>query len=201
MNDGFTRREALGLGAGLLSALAWGCAARDDGHPAIGAAMGEGASPVPGAPLSPEDGYEAWLRYRPLAPARRDALAALLGDGIRFEQEATPVLASACDELVRGLSAMLGETVGAAGTGGLLLGPAASSAAIRTRVSEAELEAAGAEGYVLRTFEGDGGPRLVIASLGERASSTALPPAPPPPGGRRSATVDATERPRLRSAS
>lgn len=170
MNDRITRREALGLGAGFLSVLAWGCAAReDDGASAVGAGMSEAeGSPFPSA-LTPEDGYEAWLRYRPLSPARQEALGALVAGGIGVDPTATPVLAAARDELLRGLSAMVGREVRASSPAEarILLG-VGSSPAIRAHVREAEIDAAGDEGYVLRSATRSGAPRLVIASRGDR---------------------------------
>src|SRR5262245_27533950 len=62
-----------------------------------------------GAHARAETGYDGWLRYAPIEPALRDRFASvprrlvLLGD--------SPVLRTARDETVRGLTSMLGEPV------------------------------------------------------------------------------------------
>ena len=60
-------------------------------------------------PAAAEDGYELWLRYRPLADA------AAQGQRARFAQlvapASTPTQRAARDELLRGLGGLLGARV------------------------------------------------------------------------------------------
>ncbi|WP_413341711.1 alpha-glucuronidase family glycosyl hydrolase, partial [Massilia sp. CT11-108] len=55
-----------------------------------------------------EDGYDLWLRYRPLPAAQRTALAAA-ATGITAPDD-TPTVRAAGAELKRGLAGMLGRT-------------------------------------------------------------------------------------------
>jgi alpha-glucuronidase len=59
-----------------------------------------------------EDGYELWLRYRPLAPAEQARYRALTGGIVAPSGSAT--VDAAVGELQRGLGAMLGRTGGIA---------------------------------------------------------------------------------------
>ncbi|WP_203433473.1 alpha-glucuronidase family glycosyl hydrolase [Jiangella asiatica] len=104
-----------------------------------------------GAPPD-EDGYELWLRYRPVEPgdllaAYRRRLTHVVRDG-----DAEP-LASAAGELVRGLSGLLGRPVeeapAPARDGAVVLGTGASPI-VAAHVPAGDLDAVGAEGYLLR---------------------------------------------------
>jgi alpha-glucuronidase len=115
------------------------------------------------APATAEDGYDLWLRYRPLpeAQAARSApmLQRLLVDG------ATPARAAARDELSRGLQGLLGRAPAQAdriGPGTLVLGTPASLPALRPLA--AELSALGDEGFLIRHVELDGQRALVVAA-------------------------------------
>src|SRR5690606_23845352 len=80
------------------------------------------------------------------------------------------VLDSVRDELARGLSGLLGQTVReAGGSDGLLVGTR-SSASVRALVRDDVLDRAGAEGHVLRAIEHGGRRRLVLASNTERGA-------------------------------
>ena len=117
---------------------------------------------------SAETGYDAWLRYAPLDPAARDRHASLprqivsLGD--------SPVLRTARDEVVRGLTSMLGAPVTAAVTRGrdpvVLLG-------VLPRVRDVLKDTAiptqiGADGFWLGTVATRQGAIVVVAGGSER---------------------------------
>lgn len=113
-----------------------------------------------------EDGYELWLRYRPVADTERmaryrDAIgsAAVLGAGptagiIRAElARALPVL------LDRNTAVM--EQVPAGG--GLVAGTVAALAAAGIAISPAGGHGMGEEGFLIRAQETGGGRRLIVA--------------------------------------
>jgi len=110
-------------------------------------------------PAAAEDGYELWLRYRPLAPAVAASVRAAVGtirvDGARSD----PTLRAAAAELHRAFGAMVGQT-GQGGT--LIVGTPASSPAIAAL--HLPLEAVGDEGYLLRSTTVGGKPATVIAA-------------------------------------
>jgi alpha-glucuronidase len=111
-----------------------------------------------------EDGYDLWLRYKPLpAPERaRDAPQArtLVGEA------ATPTLRAARDELVRGLGGLTGAAPRlagkVAGEGAVVFGTPRSSHLIAGL--RLPLEKVGPEGYVVRSVRIDGRPATVIAA-------------------------------------
>ncbi|WEF35722.1 alpha-glucuronidase family glycosyl hydrolase [Pseudoduganella chitinolytica] len=96
-----------------------------------------------------EDGYDLWLRYRPLAGAER---AAVLRHARTLVAPAapSPTVQAALDELRRGVQGMTGRAPTAAGraaAGAIVLGtPASLPAALRPSA----LAALGREGYVIR---------------------------------------------------
>jgi alpha-glucuronidase len=106
-----------------------------------------------------EDGYDLWLRYRPVeAGAYQGAARSLVvaGDG--------PVLASAAAELERGLGGMLGAAPKRAATvedGAILLGTAASPLIEGLKL---HLSRVGTEGYLLRSMRVGGKRATVIAA-------------------------------------
>lgn len=113
------------------------------------------------AALPPEDGYDLWLRYRPLEATRaakvRPHALSIVGDG-------SPTLIAAHEELQRGLGGMLGEAppVGnSISDGALVLGTPASSSVIREL--GLPLEKLGPEGFVIRTTRIKEHPVTVIA--------------------------------------
>ena len=111
-----------------------------------------------------EDGYELWLRYRPLdAEQARDYRA-------RFAQLVAPaqtdVQRVTREELVRGLGGMLGraptQAQRADRAGALLVGTPASLPAI-ARLG-LELDGLGDEGYLIRSVQADGRAATVVAA-------------------------------------
>ncbi|MFA5962490.1 MAG: alpha-glucuronidase family glycosyl hydrolase [Sphingomonas sp.] len=98
------------------------------------------------APLRAEDGYDLWLRYRPLPAARAGDLRARAvitrGD--------SPTLRAATDELRRGLSGLSGSPMPTRPTpaaGAVVLATAGDRAAAALRLPVAAL---GDEGYVVK---------------------------------------------------
>jgi len=118
------------------------------------------------APLaSAEDGYDLWLRYRPLEPewrfAYRESLRSLV-----MPQPESPTLAAARGELQRGLTGLLGETLTLAekirDDGALLVGTPDSSPLIAGL--KLPLESLGKEGYLIRGVEIRGRKGIAIAA-------------------------------------
>ena len=122
--------------------------------------------PTP-APAVAEDGYELWLRYRPvsdtaLRESYRGAVTCILVEG------SSPTLRVAADELGRGLSGLLGAPVpavsGPVRDGLLLAGTPAGSPLVASLGLAADLARAGDEGFVLRAMAVGGRPAIVIAA-------------------------------------
>ncbi|WP_426803905.1 alpha-glucuronidase family glycosyl hydrolase [Stenotrophomonas sp. SrG] len=111
-----------------------------------------------------EDGYNLWLRYAPLEPVLAADYATQLGEVVVPDQ--TPTLRAARDELVRGLTGLLGtapriQNESSAGRV-LALGTPQSSALIAP--FREELESLGEEGYLLKRTRRDGRDMLLVAS-------------------------------------
>jgi alpha-glucuronidase len=110
-----------------------------------------------------EDGYDLWLRYRPVeAPAQtnyRAVTAALLPRG----DSAT--IKAATDELQRGLGGLLGKVVPVAsnitGNGSVIFGTPANSPLIKSLAEP--LSKLGREGYLIRSMMAQGHRVTVIA--------------------------------------
>jgi len=98
-----------------------------------------------------EDGYDLWLRYRPVGGAAAVGEVTVLGD--------SPTLAAARTELERGLTGLRGSAP--AGRTALLAG---TSAQAQIAALKLPLQAAGAEGYVIRSVTVGGRPTTVIAA-------------------------------------
>jgi alpha-glucuronidase len=115
------------------------------------------------SPAWAEDGYEAWLRYRPLDAAmlaRNAPAATALVTG-----RASPTLDVAAKELRMGLGAMLARplaTAAAVQNGAIIIGTTASSPVIAAL--KLDLSGAGKEGYVLRSMAVEGRRATVIAA-------------------------------------
>jgi alpha-glucuronidase len=111
-----------------------------------------------------EDGYDLWLRYRPLAVERREALAAA-ATAIVAPAEPSVTMRAAVAELTAGVAGLAARTVPVTQTvtdGGLLIGTPRHSAPIaHLKLSLAPL---GAEGYLIRTLMLDGHRVTVIAA-------------------------------------
>ena len=115
------------------------------------------------APASAEDGYELWLRYRPIeaaAAADYRTVATQLTPGGE-----SPSIAAATAELRHGLTGLLGTTPGVsetAGAGALIYGtPAGSSQIAALHLDLGDL---GREGYMIRSLRIDDRPVTVIAA-------------------------------------
>ncbi|HEU4603933.1 MAG TPA: alpha-glucuronidase family glycosyl hydrolase [Steroidobacteraceae bacterium] len=114
------------------------------------------------AALPGEDGYDLWLRYRPLqsdtAHTYKEALSSIA------VTNPSPTLAAARDELVRGLSGLLGtgvEVTDRIRDGAIVLGTPTNSTAIRDL--KLDLRALGREGYVIENRVANGLHVIVIA--------------------------------------
>ena len=126
-------------------------------------------------PAAAEDGSDLWLRYEKAGDKQyRRAVTAVVVDnvhandvhrhtpGLRMEPGSTERLVessleAARDELVRGLSGLLGRRVPVAtGTprGAVVVGTRESSATVRRHVSRRDLASVGDEGYVIRSVSG-----------------------------------------------
>ena len=109
-------------------------------------------------PAAAEDGYDLWLRYRPLPPALRQVYAPRLAQ--LSVTASSPTLKAARQELERGLDGLLGERPGLGGV--LIAGTPRSSATIaRLRL---RLEGLGDEGFVIRSVRLGRRPATIIAA-------------------------------------
>jgi len=102
-----------------------------------------------------EDGYDLWLRYRPVDGAAAVGEVTVLGD--------SPTLRAARAELERGLAGLRGGAP-ASTRAALLAGTAASPQIAALKLP---LQGMGAEGYVIRSLQVDGRPTTVIAANSE----------------------------------
>ncbi|MGN7838523.1 alpha-glucuronidase family glycosyl hydrolase [Stenotrophomonas sp. 22385] len=111
-----------------------------------------------------EDGYDLWLRYAPLEPAVAADYRAQLGEVVAPDQ--TPTQRAARDELVRGLTGLLGSALRAqsasSGSEVLALGTPRSSALIAS--FRDEVASLGEEGYLLKRTRVDGRDVLLVAA-------------------------------------
>ncbi|MBN2351106.1 MAG: alpha-glucuronidase [Spirochaetales bacterium] len=130
-------------------------------------------SPSPFAPI--EDGFELWLRYRPIAdPARlaeyRGAVTAIMVEN----RGSSPTLAAAHEELAVGLSGLLGEDVPPVDVrapvhraGAVIAGTPESSTVVRRLGLEKKFAALGPGGFLIAAETIDDRPVIIIASTGE----------------------------------
>lgn len=117
-------------------------------------------------PAPVEDGYDLWLRYRPISVAsERASYAGRATQLVVGDTSAT--MRAASDELARGLSGLLGTPVPIANTptraGAIVLGTPQRSPLVARLALTADLSRAGTEGYVLRSVTIDGKSATVIA--------------------------------------
>lgn len=112
------------------------------------------------APARAEDGYDLWLRYRPLPAAQAGAIADRAVAVVHDERDPTIELAAA--ELERGFSGLTGRTVAAGPVtdGAIVIGTAASARIAALRLP---LQGLGREGFVLRSVIIDGRRATVVA--------------------------------------
>ncbi len=115
-----------------------------------------------------DDGYDLWLRYRPIADATRlaeyrDAVGYLV-----MAAGPSPTLAAARSELEVGVHGLLGTGLRAASEverdGALVIGTPAASPIVAALAWDDDLRAAGAEGFVLRETPVGGHRAIVIAA-------------------------------------
>jgi alpha-glucuronidase len=110
-----------------------------------------------------EDGYDLWLRYRPVEAPARAAYQAHAAELVAAGD--SPTLRAARDELERGLSGMLGAEAPLAGAvdrpGAILIGTAANS---QIAALDLPLKDLGPEGYLVRSVQVAGRPATVIAA-------------------------------------
>src|SRR5579864_9065318 len=113
-------------------------------------------------PARAEDGYDLWLRYRPMeagAQAQYRPLAtAVVSQGV------SPSLDAARGELIRGLSGLLNKSIstGNVDDGAVVIGTPASSPLIAGL--KLPLAPLGREGYLIRSVSLDGHAVTVIAA-------------------------------------
>jgi alpha-glucuronidase len=121
---------------------------------------------VPGVP-STEDGYDLWLRYRPVPDAARLAeYRATITQLVVASDSAT--LQAARDELVRGVRGLLGRDLPVARSvsqdGALVVGTPANSTVVAALPLAAALRQVGPEGFVIRALPIGGRRAIVIAA-------------------------------------
>jgi alpha-glucuronidase len=115
-------------------------------------------------PAMAEDGYDLWLRYRPLEPAATQAWRAQVTHVIA--DAGTPARATARAELMQGLGGLLGTTPELApqpgNSGALIVGTPQSSPLLAGL--DLDTSPLGPEGYVIRRVTLGGRPVTVIAA-------------------------------------
>ena len=127
------------------------------------------AAPMPGQRGAPpsEDGYDLWLRYRPVADAARLAEYRAAITAIDVEGD-SPTLRAARDELTTGLAGLLGRRPPRArdqlADGAVIAGTPSGSPTIKALSLDTILARLGGEGYVLRATTVRGKRVIVIAA-------------------------------------
>ncbi len=114
-----------------------------------------------------DDGYDLWLRYRPVAdPARLAEYRAAITQLVVASDAAT--MRAARDELVTGLRGLLGRNIRVAGAasrdGALVAGTPGNSPVVAALPFGAELRQAGPEGFVIRAVAIGGRRAIVVAA-------------------------------------
>src|SRR5205085_12332466 len=102
------------------------------------------------SPAAAEDGYDLWLRYRPVGQPLADRYFQHASAIVAAAQ--TPALSAASDELQRGLSGLLGRPVPRSietGDGSIIMGTPALSPDIASL--GLPLQHLGREGYLIRS--------------------------------------------------
>jgi alpha-glucuronidase len=114
-----------------------------------------------------EDGYDLWLRYRPIAEASqarayRAAVSQLL------ITDASPTMQAARDELATGLRGLLGTEIGrtdrVSRNGTLIVGTPVNNPAIAALGLDGDLRQVGREGYLIRTVRANGRRAIAVAA-------------------------------------
>jgi alpha-glucuronidase len=128
------------------------------------------ATPVP-ASLPDEDGYDLWLRYRPVADALLLTQYRLATTQI-VNLASGPMAQSIAEELDRACAGMLNQKPVPAGSvtesGTILIGIPNASPVLRTAVDASALSGLGDDGFILKTASIDGYSTIVIAANHER---------------------------------
>ncbi|WP_447785399.1 alpha-glucuronidase family glycosyl hydrolase [Stenotrophomonas bentonitica] len=111
-----------------------------------------------------EDGYNLWLRYAPLDPVLAADYATQLGEVVAPDQ--TPTLRAARDELVRGLTGLLGTAprIQNESSAGYVLALGTPQSSVLIAPFREEVESLGEEGYLLKRTRRDGRDMLLVAS-------------------------------------
>jgi alpha-glucuronidase len=122
------------------------------------------ASILPAQQLRAEDGYELWLRYRPVESAHAGEYRSAATQLVAAATTPTQVVTRA--ELQRGLAGLLGAAVplsdAVTADGALIVGTPASSPLVRKL--ELDTNKLGHEGYLIRSVVVDGHAATVIAA-------------------------------------
>jgi alpha-glucuronidase len=122
-----------------------------------------------GSTARAEDGYDLWLRYPRVSDPARLAEYRAAATQIVVAGD-SPSLRAARDELVSGLTGLLGSAPLVQGSvsadGAIVVGTPRSSALIRSMPVTAELRGLGPEGYVIRTTR-VGGKRAIVVAANE----------------------------------
>lgn len=117
-----------------------------------------------------ENGYEGWLRYRTAAASSRLEKRKILVRRVVTDQDSEAAKAAA-EELVRGLSGLLGSPIALARGGvqeaDVVLGTAKSRIVVE-RVQPDTLTRLGAEGFLIRSVPAGKGTAILIAAQGDR---------------------------------
>jgi alpha-glucuronidase len=118
-------------------------------------------------PAAAEDGYDLWLRYLRIdEPARLQEYTSAITSILVFDD--SPTAAATARELRRGLQGLLGAPVAAATEvsqdGTVIAGTPGRSAIIRELRLDADLAAAGQEGYLIRSVRVRGRRATVITA-------------------------------------
>ena len=119
------------------------------------------------APIADEDGYDLWLRYRRLPTGSRLTIYRRALSHIVVEKR-SPTLDAARDELVQGLSGLLGIAPSidtrVIGEQSIVLGTPATSPIVASLNLKAALEQAGDDGFIVRSTTVRGKHVIVIAA-------------------------------------
>jgi alpha-glucuronidase len=102
--------------------------------------------------LKAEDGYRLWLRYDKITNSQVAAQYIKTISAIQFAGN-SPTLNIAKEELLNGLTGLLGKKISTDTDAGILVGTPVNSAIIRATISANELTFLGKEGFIIRTVK------------------------------------------------
>ena len=102
--------------------------------------------------LHAEDGYRLWLRYVKINNARLLEQYRAIITSIRVEGN-TPTIIAARNELANGLEGLLGKKISNANSNGNIIAGTINSPAIRSAISESDLNKIGKEGFIIRSVK------------------------------------------------